>query len=76
MNGMFHNDKEQRDKVFHALSFLSQAGITMAACVLIGVFLGRTLDRLLGTAPGLLLVFSLLGVGAAFKTLFNMAKKK
>ncbi|MGI6169444.1 MAG: AtpZ/AtpI family protein [Christensenellales bacterium] len=59
-----------------ALSFFSQIGITMAACVLIGVFLGRFLDNLLGTTPYLLLLFSLFGVGAAFKALFDLAGKK
>ncbi|MGI6161248.1 MAG: AtpZ/AtpI family protein [Christensenellales bacterium] len=59
-----------------ALSFFSQIGITMAACVLIGVFLGRFLDNLLNTSPWLLLLFSLLGVGAALKALFDLAAKK
>ncbi|NLV86096.1 MAG: AtpZ/AtpI family protein [Clostridiales bacterium] len=48
----------------------------MAACVLIGVFLGRFLDNLLGTSPWLLLLFSLLGAGAAFKTLLDLGQKK
>jgi ATP synthase protein I len=48
----------------------------MAACVLIGVFLGRFLDNLLNTSPWLLLLFSLLGVGAALKALFDLAAKK
>jgi F0F1-type ATP synthase assembly protein I len=33
------------------------------------------LDSLLGTAPWLLLVFSLLGAAAAFKSLIDMAKR-
>lgn len=72
---MSHNNKEQRKKVLQALSFLSQAGFTMASCVFVGVFLGKALDHLLGTAPWLLLAFSLLGVGAAFKSLFHLANK-
>ena len=75
MNGMSNNNKEQRHKLLHALSFFSQVGITMAACVFIGVLLGGAFDRLLGTAPWLLLIFSLLGVGAAFKSLFDLANK-
>lgn len=58
-----------------ALSFFSQIGITMAACVFIGVILGKYLDNLLGTSPWLLLVFSLLGAGAAFKSLFDLGNK-
>ena len=58
-----------------ALAHMSQIGLRIAACVFIGVFLGRCLDRVLGTSPWLLLLFSLLGVGAAFKMLFDSAKK-
>ena len=58
-----------------ALSLLSQIGLTVAACILVGVFLGRFLDGLLGTSPWLLILFSFLGVGAAFKSLFNYLPK-
>ncbi len=43
---------------------------------MIGVFLGRFLDKLLGTSPWLLLLFSLLGVGATFKALLDTGLKK
>ena len=66
-------EKQTRD-LLRALSFLSQIGITMAACVFIGVFIGKFLDNLLGTTPWLLLLFSLLGAAAAFKALFDLSK--
>jgi ATP synthase protein I len=69
-------DKPPGKEFLRALSFFSQIGITMAACVLIGVLLGRFLDSLMGTSPWLLLLFSLLGAGAAFKALFDLANKK
>ena len=55
-----------------ALAFLSQIGISIAACLVVGIFLGRFLDNLLGTSPWLLLVCSLLGVGAAFKYILGL----
>ena len=67
-------DKKQTGSLLRALSFLSQIGITMAACVFIGVFVGRFLDKLLGTTPWLLLLFALLGTAAAFKALFDLGK--
>jgi len=70
------HQKQRRKGLLHALSFSSQVGITMAACVIIGVFLGRFLDDLFHTAPWFLLVFSLLGAAASFKTLFNLARRK
>ena len=76
------NNKEPNDKkdkpgreFIKALTFFSQIGVTMAVCVLIGVFLGRFLDSRLGTSPWLLLVFSVLGVGAAIKSIFDLSNK-
>lgn len=69
-------DKEKKQGVLRALSFSSQIGITMAACVFIGVFLGKLIDDFLGTSPWFILIFSLLGVAAAFRAIFHMAKKK
>lgn len=59
-----------------ALANFSQAGTTMAASVLIGVLLGKYLDQLFHTPPFFLLVFSLFGVGAAIKSLFNWPDEK
>jgi len=70
------NDKKERNEIIKSFSYLSQIGISMAACVFIGVMLGKFLDGLLKTSPWLILVFSILGVLAAFKTLFDIANKK
>lgn len=62
-----------RRELAHALSLFSQLGITMAVCVIVGVTLGKYLDRFFGTAPVLLVLFALLGGGAAFRALYSMA---
>lgn len=67
--------KTKNSKTLRAIADFSQIGVTMASSVLVGVFLGKYLDGLFGTAPYLLLIFSLLGVGAAIKVLFNMSKR-
>lgn len=66
--------KEQNDFV-RGFSQISQVGFSIFACILIGVFIGRFLDNSLGTSPWLLLVFSFLGVGAAFKYLYDLSKR-
>ena len=72
-----NNDKNPKNgNILYAFAQFSQVGLTMAASTLIGVLLGKFLDGLLGTAPWLLLVFSLLGAGAAIKVLFNISKDK
>ena len=72
---MSSDSKEQRDGFLQSLSFLSQIGTTIIACVAVGIFAGRFLDSLLGTTPWLLLVFTLLGIASAFKSIFDLAKK-
>lgn len=61
--------------IFRAMSLITTLGISIVACIGMGVFLGWLLDGLLGTTPWLILVFSLLGVVAAFKTMFEMLKR-
>lgn len=70
------DNKEQRREIIRALSLFSQFGITVAACVAIGVLGGKYLDEFFGTSPWLLIIFSLLGVAAAFKSMFDLANKK
>ncbi len=73
--------KEQRkDKqsnsgeALRAIAYFSHIGVTMAACVFVGVLLGKYIDGLLGTSPWLLLIFSMLGVGAAIRSIFRLPK--
>ena len=72
---MSRNDKPQQNEFSRALSFFLQISVTILACIAVGIFLGWLLDRLLGTSPWLLMIFSFLGVGAAFKSIFDFAKK-
>ena len=65
----------ERNEVMRSLSQVGQIGITLTVCVLAGVFIGRFLDGVFGTTPWLLLIFSLIGAGAAFKSLIDMAKR-
>jgi len=68
--------KPKKSESFRALAYFSQIGVTMATTVLVSVLLGRYLDSLLDTTPWLLLLFSILGIGAAIRVLFNMPKYK
>ena len=64
-----------RNDLIKGLSQVSQIGISIFVCIAIGVFLGWFLDSFFGTSPWLLLVFSLFGVGAAFKFMFEQMKR-
>ena len=67
--------KKDRQYIVRAMSLMSQVAFTAAACVFIGVFVGRFLDDRLGTSPWLLLVFALLGAASSFKAMIDVAKK-
>ena len=72
---MSRNPKNGRSDIVRAFTTLAQIGIQIFACVAIGVFIGSWLDNRLGTSPWLLLVCSFLGMAAAFKSMYDMAKK-
>ena len=69
------DEKPRQNEFSRALAFFLQISVSIIACIAVGIFLGWLLDRLFGTTPWLLLVFSFLGVGAAFKSIFDFAKK-
>ena len=70
------DERKHRNELIRGLSTISQVGFSIVACVLIGIFLGRFLDRVLNTSPWLLVIFTLLGAVAAFKSIFDIAKRR
>lgn len=66
--------KEDRKKLYKRVMRYSAVGLEMGFCVAIGVLIGYLLDRYFATAPWLTLIFLLLGVVAAFRSLFSLMK--
>ncbi|NIQ40416.1 MAG: ATP synthase subunit [Proteobacteria bacterium] len=50
-------------------------GLQMGLSVAIGLIIGLALDRYLGTAPWMALIFLILGVIAGFRALFRLVKE-
>ena len=67
--------KPQQNEFAQAMAYFLQISVSIIACLSVGIFLGWLLDRLLDTSPWLLMTCSFLGVGAAFKSIFDFAKK-
>jgi ATP synthase protein I len=67
--------KNDRGDIGKAFAYFTQIGVNIIACIAAGFFLGRWLDGILGTFPWLLLVFSFLGMGAAFKSIIDLGKR-
>ena len=59
-----------------ALALLNQLGIAMLIPIFLCVFIGIFLDRVTGLDPLFLIIFILLGVGAAFRNLFYITGKE
>lgn len=68
--------KSEHHRIIRALGLMTQLGLSMACCVLIGVAAGRFLDSKLGTSPWLLVLCSFTGGGAALKVMYDMVIKE
>ena len=58
-----------------ALSMLTQVGISMFVPIFLCVLIGNYLDKITNLSPLFLIIFVILGVGAAFRTLYMMVTK-
>lgn len=70
------NNKARQSETMRAIANFSQIGFTIAANILVGVLLGKYLDMFFNSDPWLLIIFSLLGVISAIRSLFAMANNK
>lgn len=61
---------EDKRQLFKSLSFLSSLGISMVAASFIGLFIGYTLDKWLGTSPWMTLIWLAFGITAGFRNIF------
>lgn len=59
--------------VTSGLGFALRIGLELVAALLVGGGIGLLLDRWLGTAPWLMLVFFLLGAAAGFLNVYRLA---
>ena len=75
----FKNKKQketEKREVINNLSLISQLGITMVTTVFISIVIGIYLDKWLGTKFIFILIFSFLGVLAAFRNMYYQVMKK
>jgi len=60
---------------YRRLAALSSLGLTLPSSIAVGLFLGYLLDKLLGTRPWLLAIFTLLGIASGFLSLIRGLNK-
>ncbi len=66
--------KGDKRKFYKQLARVSAIGLEMGLCVAIGLAIGYFLDRYFHTKPWLTLIFLILGIIAAFRSLYSLAK--
>ena len=64
----------ERRQIARAFALVTQLGLQMACCVVLGVLLGVFLDRLFGTTPLFIIICSLLGSAASIKIIYDTSK--
>jgi F0F1-type ATP synthase assembly protein I len=69
------NDKPRRPDL-RKLSELASLGLVLPSSIAVGLFFGYFLDRWIGTAPWLLLTFTVLGIVSGLLSLFRALKKQ
>ncbi|MGI6404937.1 MAG: AtpZ/AtpI family protein [Syntrophaceticus sp.] len=69
--------KKESTSVWKTLGLMTNIGVTLAAAVLIGYYMGYYLDQWIfgKTNYWLTIIFSLFGIAAGFRTIFNMINK-
>jgi ATP synthase protein I len=73
--GYMRPDKSPWKPNFRKVAALSSLGLMLPSSIAVGLFMGYFLDKLLGTDPWLLIIFTLLGVASGFLSLFRGLKK-
>lgn len=66
------NSPSDRNAEGAGLSFAVRIGVELVAALIVGVGIGLLLDRWLGTAPWLLLLFFVLGASAGLLNVYRM----
>jgi F0F1-type ATP synthase assembly protein I len=64
--------RRRRAETFRRIADASSIGLAFPIALLIGYFIGRTLDGWIGTAPWMTYVFSAFGVAAGFLNAFRV----
>jgi len=67
--------KEERNKILRAASLLTQLAVGTISCIGLSIFLGIFLDNRLDTNPVFILIFTFVGIIAAFKFMYNTTKR-
>ncbi len=67
---------ENRRELFKTLGFMSSAGISLVAAILIGLAMGYYIDKWLDTRPIFTLFMMVMGVISGFRNVYLLTKRE
>lgn len=74
------DDREENNKkedgLYRQIGSLSTIGINLVVATLVGFGMGYYMDKWFGTKPILMIIFTIIGVAAGFKIIFETVNKK
>ncbi len=68
--------KEDRRELFKTLGFMSSAGISLVAAILIGLAMGYYIDKWLDTRPIFTLIMMVMGVISGFRNVYLLTRRE
>lgn len=68
--------KEPKGRALENLAYVTQIGISMLVPIMLGLYIGKWIDKKLGTGPIFLFAFILMGIVSSFINLFKMTEKQ
>ena len=68
-------DDEKRSLI-KTVGLVSSMGISVALAIIIGVVIGRQLDKWLGTHPWFFFIFLFFGIAAGFRNIYIIAGRE
>lgn len=69
------NDRKSRADLARTIGALSTVGLSFVLAIVIGAWVGRTLDAWLGTSPWLFILFFFLGLAAGVLNVYRTASR-
>lgn len=67
---------EEKRSLIKTIGLVSSMGISMALAIIIGVVIGRQLDKWLGTHPWFFFIFLFFGIAAGFRNIYIIAGRE
>jgi ATP synthase protein I len=67
---------ENKKELIKTLGTVSSMGISVVVAIVIGIVIGRQLDKWFGTAPWFFFIFLFFGIAAGFRNIYIITNRE